>query len=131
MDISVVFQTFKIKIYFPLKSKTPLILRSNVVYKYTCSSDTTSYYVGKTKRRMDNRIKEHKYTLSNSAIYSHLIQCNQCCDKYGPNQFKIINSGINDLEISIKEALLIKLMKPPLNSQLFNNGTSHILHAFT
>lgn len=39
-DIKVIFTILKVKNYFSLKSQTPVPLKSGVVYKYTCLSDT-------------------------------------------------------------------------------------------
>ena len=40
-EITIVYQTTKVQEYFSLKSKTPLILNSKVIYKFTCSRDVS------------------------------------------------------------------------------------------
>ena len=53
------FSSFKVSNYFSLKSQTPRILTSNVVYKFTCLCDTNLTYIGKTKRHLVVRKSEH------------------------------------------------------------------------
>ena len=59
IDILPVFNTFKVSNYFSLKSVTPKLLTSNVVYKFTCLCDTNITYIGKTKRHLMVRGLEH------------------------------------------------------------------------
>ena len=47
-----VFNSFKVSSYFSLKSKSPSLLSSNVVYKFSCLCDTNLTYIGKTKRHL-------------------------------------------------------------------------------
>ena len=46
-----------------LKSQTPKEITSNVVYKFTCFSDTSLAYTGKTKRHLVARSDDHLYLL--------------------------------------------------------------------
>ena len=129
--LTCVFTSYKVKNYFSLKTKTPIDLQSRCVYRFKCSSDATITYLGKTKRHLATRIKEHKYSKSDSAIFFHLVECENCSLQYSSQLFQIIASGKNDFEISIKEALLIKKLKPSLNGQIFQNGSlSHLLQVF-
>ena len=100
------------------------------IYACPCSIDSMSYDRGKEQRHMNSRTREHKYKLNNPSIYFHLLDCTNCCNNYNSDRFSIISRGFSDLETNIKEALLIKLLHPKLNSQLFNNGMSHILNVF-
>ena len=52
-------KTMKVANYFHLKSMTPLGLCSNVVYSYTCPSDTGLTYLGMSSRHLFTRAKEH------------------------------------------------------------------------
>ena len=58
-NVTPVFNTFKVSNYFSLKSQTPKILKSNVVYKFTCLCDANLTYIGKTKRHLVVRSLEH------------------------------------------------------------------------
>ena len=128
VDINVVFQTFKIKNYFSLKCNTPLSLKANVIYKFNCLCDTNLFYIGKTKRHLVARVKEHKS--NRSQIGMHLSNCTVCNHSFNCNSFKVLGSSRNDFEVQIKEALYIKLLNPPLNRNVLNNGTSFFLKVF-
>ena len=130
INVRCVFQTFKVRNYFSLKSRTPPELLARCVYKFEYCSDATVSYFGKTKRYLASRIKEYKSKYSKSAILSHLIECQNCSAKFSSQQFTALAFGKNDLEISIKEALLIKKYRPTLNSQQYQNGMSHLLMVF-
>jgi len=101
----VVFKSFRVGSYFSLKNATPLELKAKVVYEFVCSCDRSMSYIGKTKRHLAVRTKEH--LKGNSAIFDHTSQCHlghQC----NIENFKVLSNGRSDLEIKIKEALLIK-----------------------
>ena len=99
-----------------------------MVYLFQCQRDADLFYIGKTKRHLFIRMKEHKKP--NSSIGSHLLSCNSCCKNYSINSFKILASGTSDYDIRVKEALLIKIKKPILNDQLLHNGSSFFLNIF-
>ena len=46
--VSVIYKAFKTGAYFPLKSRSPLLLCSNAVYKFTCSCDSNLTYICKS-----------------------------------------------------------------------------------
>ena len=130
IDVKVVYTSFKVMNYFSLKCRTPLPLVANVIYKFQCSRDANLAYVGKTKRHLVTRVKEHGAAAGPSAIREHLTNCNTCRVDYSVNSFKIIDSGKNDFECCIKEAIHIKLNKPTLNTQLGSQGMSYFLNVF-
>ena len=77
-----VFTSFKVKTYFSLKSRTPIPLCSNVVYKSECLCDTDNSYIGVTSRPFCIRVDEHlnltkrsSNTEADSAISKHLDIC--------------------------------------------------------
>ena len=59
VDISSYYTSCKVSRFFSLKSSTPLALKARVVYKFSCLSDSDTYYIGKTKRHLVSRAKEH------------------------------------------------------------------------
>ena len=128
IDVRIVFSTFKVKNYFSLKCQTPLPLMANVVYKFQCLCDTNKAYIGKTMRHLATRVKEHEH--STSAIHDHLVSCETCKSEYSCNSFTIVDTGRNNLDITVKEALHIKDSKPQLNKQLFCQGASFVLNIF-
>ena len=98
------------------------------MYKFHCLRDANITYIGKTKRHLATRIKEHER--SSSAIHDHISSCEACNSKISTKSFNIIDSGTDDFDITIREALHIKSTKPILNRQLFSQGASFILNIF-
>ena len=111
-----------------MKCPTPKLLKANVVYKFDCLCDINISYIGKTKRHLATRIKEHRS--EKSAIGQHLQTCHTCDHNFNENQFKILSTGNSDFDCKIREALLIKSQKPTLNQQLLQNGSTFILCVF-
>ena len=50
---------FKVQNYFSLKDETPLALQANVIYLFEGSCDKNQTYIGKTKRHLTTRVREH------------------------------------------------------------------------
>ena len=130
IDIKVIYTSFKVKNYFSLKCHTPLPLLAKVVYKFQCLHDVDKVYIGKTRRHLATRVKEHGHSTSSSAIRDHLSSCPTCQSEYSSSSFRVIDTARNDFEVTIKEALHIKNSKPALNRQLFNSGSSFVLNIF-
>ena len=133
IKVTIVYKTTKVQEYFSLKSKTPLALNSNVVYKFTCSRDVNVTYIGTSARHLSIRAGEHLNVSrsSKSAIKEHIKKCSSC--KTQPNnmgQFKIIRKCQTSYEAKIHEALVIKRSNPVLNKQLYANGASILLNVF-
>jgi hypothetical protein len=115
----------RISNFFRLKDATPVDLRSGVVYEYSCGTCHCSY-VGCTSRHLRHRIAEHAgvshltgrpvKNLVHSNIRDHLNHCNEgtCSSR----DFKILATGNNELELLIKERLLIDKNKPSLNGNI-------------
>ena len=128
INVRTVFTTFKVKNYFSLKCCTPFALRAKVIYKFTCLRDADISYIGKTKRHLAIRAKEHYNT--SSAVRQHLDSCITCRSQPNCECFSIMDYGKSDYECSIKEALHIKMAKPYLNRQLFASGSLFTLQVF-
>jgi hypothetical protein len=117
--------------FFRIKDTTPLELRSRVVYEFTCVG-CHSNYIGQTSRHLGHRIAEHRgvshltgrvmKSKSHSSIRDHSLLCRGCnCES---RNFKIVATGSGDLELLIKERLLINHRKPTLNG---NSGSFELL----
>ena len=63
------------------------------------------------------RVREH--ASRESAIRSHLANCNTCEFNYNADCFSIMDKGNSDFDCYVKEALLIKKHNPKLNLQLY------------
>ena len=84
--IKPILTTVKTKNVLPtLKSKIPKELESKIVYHFCCSR-CKSTYVGKTKRHLKTRVKEHR-TQKNKVIRKHADECNS---EISMDNFKIL-----------------------------------------
>ena len=113
------YTTTKVSSYFSLKSKCSPLFKSNIVYKFTCSEDRNTSYIGESRRQLVRRIEEHRSgSDKNSAIFNHLYQCVTCQNvKNVTDSFEIMESckWYNILTI---EAMMISTHCPILNTQL-------------
>ena len=80
----------------------PLLINSNVVYKVQCQ-DCCEFYIGKTIRRLQQRLKEHSEE-EYSALYRHANEQKHKIDFERPS---ILTRDSKDSRLLIKEALLI------------------------
>ena len=106
---------------------------SNVIYKFSCLRDAGQFYIGKTKRHLAVRVKEHSDLSKNTitAIKQHLLSCETCFNsEISVDNFEILCKCSNDFSCKITEALFIKNNKPTLNKQLHNSGASFLLNVF-
>ena len=131
VDANVVFSTFKVGSYFRLKSKTPPLFKSNIVYKFCCPCDEDMSYIGMTVRQWFVRIEEH-FCSSNSAMRTHLRQCRPCRISNPKSQnFTTLKSCRTERDTEIREAMMIRRDKPRLNVQLGAfQGSSFLLRVF-
>ena len=129
VNIVPIFNTFKVSNYFSLKSQTPSILLSNVVYKFTCLCDTNISYIGKTKRHFITRCLEHLETDKKSEINIHIKRCKNC-NLCNLDNFSILKKCKSDHEAKINEAICIKTEVPQLNKNLFNQGSFYTLRVY-
>ena len=86
-----------------LKSTLPTLSRSNVVYKVNCTQ-CEEFYVGKTKRILSQRLREHK-TDEYSALLRHSMDTGHVIAFDEP---AVVASDTNELRLYIKESLKIK-----------------------
>ena len=90
LKISPIYKTFKVVNYFQLKSKTPMALCLNVVYKFSCLCDTNKTYIGLSSRHLITRVREHLNfkSLQDSAIKDHILSCEKCFNnRFNENKF--------------------------------------------
>ena len=127
LECKLVFKPFKVGQYFSLKSMIPKSLQSGVIYQYTCPNDLGITYLGKTKRNLCTRVREHGQINTNSAIAQHRLECN--CS-FSIDNFKILAICNNEYDLSIVEALYIKEWKPVLNNTIVNQGQSVFLKLY-
>ena len=91
-------------------------------------------YIGMTSRHLITRAREHLdlgKLHPKSVIKDHIYNCKSCSTiKYSITSFRILRKCNNDYSAKIHEALLIKRLKPELNKQLYENGSSFLLNIF-
>ena len=117
LDVKVAFCTTKVGEYFNLKSRCSRLFTANVVYKFTCSNDSNTTYLGETKRQLFERILEHRGKDKKSAVLHHLYECNHCQNNDIVTSFEIVQR-CSAKNIGSTEALLISKHRPSLNTQL-------------
>ena len=54
-----IFKTFRVQNGFSLKDEIALALQAHVVYLFEDSCDKNQTYIGKTKRHLATRVREH------------------------------------------------------------------------
>ena len=118
--------------FFTLKSKTPFILLTNVVYKFSCLGDPSISYIGKTERHIATRMDEHlDRRAEKSAVTSHINSCVSCATHgVSYDNFSILRKCDTPYSTSIHEAFLIRRYKPLLNVQTPNQGQCVLLKIF-
>ena len=138
VNLRCVFQSTKVGSYFSLKSKSPALLLSNVVYKYKCLGDPEQSYIGETTCHIVKRAGEHLDCFSErmpTGIGGHIQKCDPCLRalKAGDlsfRNFEILSRCQSKLEAEVREAFLVSKHKPTMNSQLFMSGASLTLKIF-
>ena len=109
---------------FRFKDSVPKLMRSLVVYKYTCPRCNLGTYLGSTKRMLKVRIDSH-------CGISHRTGCNlnkkefssirdhsqKCKTPISYDNFEIIEQASDETSLLILESLSIKQLVPSLNNQ--------------
>ena len=94
-------------------------IRSDIVYKYMFSNCKVTYY-GKTYCHVFTRAAEHmvisnltgkRLCFKQSVVSDHLLECNSSIDF---DYFDILASDANKFRLLIKESLLIKRDRSPV-----------------
>ena len=87
---------------FSFKEKTPLTLQSLVVYRMNCL-DCNEFYVGKTSRCLQRRVKEHRLGTGTeeykSALFKHARSTGHRIDYNNP---VILDKASNDNKLLLK-----------------------------
>ena len=110
-----------------------MLLRSSVIYEYSCPLECGSAYIGSTIRTLETRIAEHRgvsirtnKTLSSpsaSSIRVHHSSPSQCSGSISADNFKVVDSSQNVANLRILESLYIMKTKPNLNEM---NSAHHL-----
>ena len=108
---------------FKTKDRLSPLLKSNVIYKYTCPRCDHGTYVGCTKRLLKVRIDSHRgvsfrtgsrlTSPEQSNIRNHSKNCKTYIDD---KDFTIIGQVHNENDLTILESIMIKKLVPSLNA---------------
>ena len=132
VELKIVYKNTKVGDYFTLKDRTPSLFASNVVYRFRCSVDGDTSYIGVTTRQLFERIAEHRDPKRLSAVQSHLAICEDCCNV--PNfsrLFSVMKRCKTQREARAMEVMLISEYHPSLNIQLGEcRGQSFLLKVY-
>ena len=96
---------------FLFKDKQPLLMKSGIVYKLTCSCG--SAYIGQIRRNLLSRIKEHTAS-EKSEVCKHLLQNPSHSVDF--NTPTILGSENDTARLLILESLFIQEQTPDLNN---------------
>ena len=109
---------------FQYKDKLPALMKSLVVYCFTCPKCKVGKYVGATKRLLKVRIASHLgvshrtgISLQNKDFSNIRNHCKACRTSFNYDDFSIVAQAPNQQSLSILESLTIKRTVPSLNSQ--------------
>ena len=107
---------------FIAQERLPALLCSNVIYKFTCSGRSATYY-GKTFRYLLIRCREHLginklgqevKSYGPSSIKEHICQTAHTASF---DHFSILSKSDNSFDLLIHERVLIQRDRPSLKSQ--------------
>ena len=120
------YESTKLSTKFPVKDKTDFQHKHNVVYYGKCPNEgCKDDYVGETKRRIVERIKDHNSKDNSSHLLKHA--CENGYTHVWKKDFKILGNNYQPNFIrKISESLFIRKLKPSLNV----NEKSVPLHLF-
>ena len=132
VNLKIAYRNTKVGEYFTLKDCTPSLFASNVVYRFRCSVDGDTSYIGVTTRQLFERIAEHRNPKRPSAVQSHLEMCDDCCNvPYFSRLFNVLKRCKTQREARAMEVILISEYRPSLNIQLGEHrGQSFLLKVF-
>ena len=99
---------------FTFKDLIPKRLKSFVVYRVHCTNCNANY-IGKTKRHVATRFKEHCHPRNPTAVTEHIMSTGH---EAMIEDVKILANGKTDKELLIKESLYVKKISPNLNSNV-------------
>jgi hypothetical protein len=118
LQVKTAFSTTKVGEYFNLKSRCSRLFAANVVYRFTCSRDSSITYIGETTRQLFERITDHRGKDGKSAVLGHLQECTHCQDSTNISTAFDILQRCSPSNIGSAEAILISKYCPSLNTQL-------------
>ena len=112
IELKLIFRTsLRVGNLFKYKDIIPKRFKAYVVYRVQCT-DCDAHYIGKTKRHMETRLKEHLNVKRPTAVTDHVMRHDH---NVSLEDVKFLANGKTDEELLIKESLFVKKLSPPLN----------------
>ena len=109
---------------FKFKDTIPILMRSLVVYKYSCPRCNLGTYLGSTKRMLKVRIDSHSGVSHRTGVvlnkkeFSNIREhSRKCKTSVSYDNFEIIAQATDQTSLLILESLAIKQLVPSLNTQ--------------
>ena len=101
--------------------------------------DSEMFYLGKTKIHFGTRVSEHldlRSKKGQTEVSKHIQVCNEYLTaveegKVDLDHFQIVQRARSDYEVQIREAFLIRKLKPEINKQMYQSGASYFVKIFT
>lgn len=112
VKLRIVFRTTcRMANMFKFKDIIPKRLSSRLVYGVYCT-ECPAFYVGKTMRHLEKRFAEHRDLRKPTAVTNHMTSNGH---GFLFSDVKILTKGNHDTQLLIKESLVIRKLRPPLN----------------
>ena len=109
----VIFQGNKIGACFPIKDKTDINHRHDILYKVNCpNEECNNTYIGETGKRILERVKDHNGRDHNSHVLKQAIEY-----EHEPKTVEAIQNHDSGYKNHKAETLYIKQKRPALNIQ--------------
>ena len=129
-NFKVISTTFKSKNFLSTKSRTPLSVQANVVYKFQCHG-CKHQYIGETYRHLKTRISEHTQSSRTSKVLDHIKSCTRRSNTAVDDEFGVLmNNFDTSLERLLCESLMIKCHNPEINVQNGEGRTPALPNVF-
>ena len=108
--------------FFHFKDSLPELMRSSVIYKFTCPGCDSGSYIGSTNRLLKVRIDSHRgvshktgITLGRKEFSSPRDHCRSCKQTVQYKDFKILAQANTRTSLLFLESLYIKQHSPNLD----------------
>ena len=109
---------------FRFKDTLPTLMRSLVVYRYSCPRCNLGTYIGSTKRMLKVRADSHRGVSHRTGInlkrkeFSNIRDhAYKCKTRISYENFEIVAQATDQTSLLILESLSIKQLVPTLNNQ--------------
>jgi Txe/YoeB family toxin of Txe-Axe toxin-antitoxin module len=117
VNVKAYYKPSKLSSKFSTRVSKPVPDRANVVYQLNCTEDRcNAFYIGYTTNTLLTRCKQHRY--QSSSIYSHYSFDHSMRPPDADtliNNFKILYSFSNLIDLKVAEAISIKKENPFIN----------------